>query len=108
MELQKISEMILKTSTRIDNATVTIYKLAKERSETEYEYRKALGQEIARLKAEGTPVSIIGDIARGNTAELKLKRDMADSMYTSARDSMKALQSELSGLQSIYKVQSEV
>ena len=108
MELAQVSKMILDISERIDSATRVIYKLAKERSETEYEYRKALGQEIARLKAEGTPVSIIGDIARGNTAELKLKRDMADSMYTSARDSMKALMSELSGLQSIHKMQSDI
>ena len=108
MELAQVSKMILDISERIDSATRVIYKLAKERSETEYEYRKALGQEIARLKAEGMQATLIPDVARGRTAELKLKRDMADSMYTSARDSMKALMSELSGLQSIHKMQSDI
>ena len=108
MEINAVSSNILIASQRIEKATRNIYKLAKDKANAEYEYRQALGEEIARLKADGTSVSIIGDMARGNVAELKLKRDMADVMYKSAIESLRAIQSELSALQSVGRWQSEV
>jgi hypothetical protein len=108
MELQQLNSMMIQTSNRINRATQEIYKMAKEKAQTEYEYRKALGQEIARLKAEGYQATLIPDVSRGNVAELKLKRDMAEVMFKSAIESMRALQAELSGLQSISRHQSEI
>lgn len=108
IELASLNQMMIQTSNRINKATQEIYKMAKEKAQTEYEYRKALGQEIARLKAEGYQATLIPDVSRGNVAELKLKRDMAEVMFKSAIESLKALQSELNGLQSIAKYQSDI
>lgn len=108
MELHQLTQMMMETSRRIDKATKEIFKMAKEKAHTEYEYRQALSQEIAKLRAENLPVTLIADMARGNVAELKLKRDLADAMFKSAIESLKALQSELSGLQTVCKYQDEI
>jgi len=108
MELIELNKLMMQSSERIRKATTEIYKMAREKANTEYEYRKALSVEITKLRAEGLPVSLVADMARGNVAELKLKRDLADGMYKSATESLRALQSELSGLQTVARYQSEV
>lgn len=108
MELQQLTSMMITTSQRINEATKTIYKMAKEKAETEHEYRIALSQEIIKLKAEGMQATLISDVSRGNVADLKLKRDLADGMYKSAIESLRALQSELTGLQTISRYQNEI
>lgn len=108
MEFYQISQMIMQTSQRIDKATREIYKMAKEKAHTEFEYRQALAEEITRLKAEGMPVSVLYDIAKGNVADKLLERDLAEGLYKSSIESMRALQAELSGLQSILRYQDEI
>lgn len=108
MELQKISELIFVASERIDKATREIYKLAKDKANAEHAYRKSLSMEIIKLRAEGVQATLIPDISRGNVADLKLQRDLADGMYKSAIESLRALQAELSGLQSILRIQSDI
>jgi hypothetical protein len=109
-ELQKITSMIMVASERIDKATKSIYKLAKNKSEAEREYRIALAKEMMILKDKGEKVTIIGDLCRGNEriAELKHQRDYAEDMFKAAIKSLEALQSELSGLQSILRYQSDI
>ncbi len=108
MELQNVIQMMIQASHRIEKATVEIHKMAREKAETEYEYRQALSVEIMKLKASGLQATLIPDVARGNVADLKLSRDLADGKYKSAVESLRALQSELNGLQTISRYQSEV
>ncbi|WP_017797600.1 hypothetical protein [Oceanobacillus kimchii] len=108
MELQNIIQMMIHASRRIEKATNEIHKMAREKAETEYEYRQALSIEIMKLKAKGVQATLIPDVARGNVAELKLARDLADGKYKSSVESLRALQSELNGLQTISRYQSEV
>ena len=58
---------------------VTGRKLA----EAEKNYRVALCKKILTERASGTPVTIISDVCRGDeeVAELKFKRDLAESDY---------------------------
>ena len=77
-------------------------------AEAERDYRRALQMEIVKLKDEGIKVTLIPDIARGETSELKYKRDLAKARYTSARDSLEAIKSQMSGLQTIVKYMEEV
>lgn len=51
-------------------------------------YRVALAKELYRLKAEGYPATISNDLARGDetVADLKEKRDIAKSLYDSAKE----------------------
>jgi hypothetical protein len=74
-----------------DNAIHQLAKLGREKAETEHDYRVALAKMELRERAENnTPVTIIGDICRGNPeiARLKVKRDCADSLYDACRESI--------------------
>lgn len=56
------------------------------KAEAERDYRVALAKEMLELRAEGIPVTIISDLCRGNEkiATLKMKRDIAETLYDSA------------------------
>ncbi|MBB6219012.1 hypothetical protein HNQ80_005190 [Anaerosolibacter carboniphilus] len=56
-----------------------------DKAETEKKYRIAVAKEILRLRDESIPVTIISDLVRGNEeiADLKMKRDIAETMYES-------------------------
>lgn len=108
VEISQVTQMMYETSQRIDKATRTIYDLAKEKAETERQYRMELSKQITSLRSEGVQATLIPDIARGNVAELKQKRDYARDMYRSAISSLEALKTEASVLQTISKYQTEV
>ncbi|EJP6471386.1 hypothetical protein NHI66_000635 [Clostridium botulinum] len=108
MELQKLTKAIWDTSRRIEDGVNTLAKKAKEYAEAEKEYRLALGKEILILREQGIQATLIPDIARGNTAELKFKRDLAEVTYKTCKEMLQGLQAELSGYQSILKIQQEI
>ena len=108
MELQQISKMIIETSHRINNATKVIQSMARERAESEYTYRIALSKEITRLKANGMAISILYDVAKGNVAAELLQRDLSEGRYKASIESMRALRSELSALQSLLRNMEEI
>jgi hypothetical protein len=91
----------------IDEAACKLANV-KESAEAERDYRAALAKEILKLKTEGMSVTLISDIARGNTSDLKFKRDLAEAQYTSGRDSLKAIMAQVNALQTIVKYVSEV
>lgn len=108
LDMQDIGQAIFETTKRIEKGTNELYKYAKAYAEAEKEYRLALAKEIMCLRDAGLPATLINDVARGNVAELKYKRDLSEVSYKTARDMLEALKSELSGLQSLYKNQGEV
>lgn len=103
-----IAQAIRRVSERLDNAPQLIFGHAKAFAEAERAYRMELAKEIIRLRAEGMQATLISDVARGNVAELKYKRDLAEGLYRSSLESAKALQAELSGLQSIFRRHDEM
>jgi hypothetical protein len=103
-----IEQEIYSSGKRLEEGSKEIFKLAREMAEAERDYRRALSVEIMRLKDEKMQVSLIGDLARGNTADLKFKRDLAEAKYNAARDSLKAISQQMSGLQTIYKFKTEI
>ena len=108
IELSEIIQEMKTVKTRMDNVIKEVYKQAKLKDKSEREYRIALAQEILKLKADGVQATLIPDIARGNTADLKFARDSAKSLYDSARDSMETLRTEASLLQTISRYQDEL
>lgn len=108
MELTTITKEIHDSGLRLANGSKELFPLAKRKAETEQAYRKALAMEIMKLRDDKLPATLIPDIARGNTADLKFERDLAEARWTSARDSLDAIKSQVMGLQSILKIQSEV
>lgn len=81
----------------------TQYKtLGLKKAKAEYDYRIVLQKETARLKLQGTKVTIISDLSRGNeeVARLRLERDIADVNYETCRNSLRYCEKELEILRS--------
>ncbi|MGM0807550.1 MAG: hypothetical protein ACQET8_22855 [Bacillota bacterium] len=108
MELTKITRELYTASNRLSQAGNEIYRMAKEKADAERAYRLALSQEITKLKMEGLSVTLIADTARGNVADLKYQRDLAEGQFKASIEALKALQVQVNSLQSIAKYQSEV
>lgn len=64
----------------------------RELAQSEFEYRIALQKLILELRANGTPVTIINDVARGDydVAKARLSRDIWQSSYDATRESINA------------------
>lgn len=108
MELQTLTEEIYRVSKRLERASKALYKLGEEKAETERIYRMRLAQEMLSLRAEGMPATLINDVARGNVSDLLFQRDAAEARFKAAIESLSALQSQLSALQSIVKHQEDI
>jgi hypothetical protein len=108
MELQDIAKTIIDICSRLTKSQTYLYKLAKQKSEAERCYRLELARELIKLRAEGTPVAIVSDIARGNVSELRFNRDLTDAQYRSAIEAIDSLKAQLNALQSLLKHQIEI
>lgn len=108
MELTSITKEIYDVQQRLQRAGGELYKLGRKSAEAERDYRIALRKEIIKLKADNMPATLIADLARGATADLKFDRDIAENQFKASRDAIGALQSAMNGLQSILKYQSDV
>lgn len=69
----------------LNKAIEELKKRGQVKAKAERDYRVELAKEILQLRAEGVPVTIINDLARGNEkiASLKMERDIAESLYES-------------------------
>ena len=108
MENIKIMQQLYEASKRLDEASKKIFDLARNRAETESQYRKELSKKIMELKFSGISSVLITDIARGDLYELLYKRDIAEGLYQSARESIRAIETQISALQTISKFSNEV
>lgn len=108
IDVISIGQEIYHTAKRIENGVNTLHQYASKYVKAERDYRFELAREIMKLKDKKIPMTIISDVARGNIAEHKFKRDLAEVEYKTSRDMLNALQSELSALQTLYKRQEEI
>jgi hypothetical protein len=108
MELISLTQEIYGVSQRLSTAAGEIYKLAKRRAETERTYRMELSKQIMTLRAEGIQAALISDLARGNAAQFKFDRDLAESQYRASIEALEALKAQLSALQTVAKYYQEV
>lgn len=67
----------------LDRAIKDIETKGKAKAKAERDYRVELAKKMLELRAGGTPVSIINDLARGDEkiADLKMQRDIAESLF---------------------------
>lgn len=108
LDTVEISQEIYKAAKRLQKSGDKLFTLAREYAEAEQKYRQALGIEIMKLRDGKVPVSIVGDVARANVANLKFERDLAEYKYKAGRDKSQALQAEISALQTLYKRQEDI
>lgn len=108
MELQSIVRELNATVERLRTAGKEVYRLGDEAAKSEQVYREALAKEYLILKSENMPVTIIGDVARGNISELKFARDIAANRFRTGFSAMDALKVEINALQSILRNQTDL
>lgn len=106
----EVTQALYKTSKRLDDGSYVITTKAKAYAQAEKIYRIELAKEIMRLKAQGIPVTLIKELAKGNehVADLKFNRDLAQETLRASHAMLDALQVEVSALQSILKVQGKI
>lgn len=108
MDAITITKELYESAKRLEKGSSEIFILAREQAEKERDYRRELAHEIMKLRSEGMSVTLINDLARGNTSDYKFERDLSEAKYTAARDSLKAIAVQVNALQSILRIQSEV
>ena len=67
------------------------------KAKAEADYRTALAEKILIERDEGTPVTIINDICRGDReiAKLKMERDIAETLYETCLEAIRATKLEM-------------
>lgn len=108
MELTQVTDDMYRISQRLEKAANELYKLGEAKASSEQVYRVKLAQEMLRLKSDGMAVGMISDVAKGNVGEYLFKRDYDEVRFKAALESVDAIKSQLSALQSILKYQTEV
>lgn len=76
----------------INKAIDTLAKNGQKKAEAEMTYRIELAKKMLAERERGTPVTIIGDICRGDAriASLKFDRDTREAIYDANRESIMA------------------
>lgn len=108
MELTQVTQEVYTASKRLEKAANELYKLGEAKASSEQVYRVKLAQEILKLKSESMAVSMISDVAKGNVGDYLFKRDYDEVRFKAALESVDAIKSQLSALQSILKYQVDV
>lgn len=74
----------------LDKALHLYGKRGRDYSQAEREYKVSLAEKILVERDKGTPVTIIGDICRGDRkiAKLRFERDVAEAVYKSAMEAI--------------------
>lgn len=99
----QIMKQMVKSGQALQQKNEELKELAIKKAEAEQAYRVALAKRILELKTDGMSVSLINDLSRGDktVAELKMQRDIAESMYDACREKIKDLRSEIDIMRSI-------
>lgn len=89
MSYELIDEVRTK-SAALDKAISQLVPKGRERAQTERDYRVALRKKILSERAQGTPVTIISDVCRGDPeiAGLRFEKDMAETMYDAVKEAI--------------------
>ena len=119
MELQSISEEIIRHTKTIEMANKVLKERAERKARALADYDKAVSKALVTLKNGGSltvegetitdpPASYAEKIARGYCYKEKLETDLADSLYKNATTAIKSTETIVSALQSLLKIQTEV
>ena len=119
MEPVEVSKLILEKVNQIEKTRTFSKKRGDRKSLALSNYDRALATTIVKLKngvefeidgekIVNPPATLIEKIAKGICYEEVLEKEVAEIEYKSLISNLNALQSELNGLQSINRYQSDV
>ena len=102
-DIVTVTNEIRQAAKDLRQANDDLLAAAKHKAESERDYRVKLAREIMTLREQGLQVSVINDVARGNCADAKYERDLAEVVYRSTLEAIESQRSQLSALQSALK-----
>jgi hypothetical protein len=103
MDIQQLEKELLEKNKWLFMKLTEQKALIEKAAQCEHDYRVALAQKMTILRIEGVPVTIMGDLSRGDNviAKLKLDRDISKGIADACRQSIGAIQAAMSGIQSL-------
>jgi hypothetical protein len=98
---------LLAKAEHITKLSIRYGELGKDFAESERAYRESLAIKMYKLRDEKIPVTIIGDLARGDheVALLRAKRDSAEAYYKAQWELIQAEKLELKILSDQIKME---
>lgn len=103
MELLQVCTWIYEGCGKLDIEVSKLPKLSEANATAQADYDKALGLEVARLKAAGESVSIIDRLAKGNCSDALLAKISAEGRLKACYANIESLKARINALQSINK-----
>ena len=106
MELLELEKELFKKDAWLLAKLTEQKGLIQKAAQAEEVYRVALATKMLLLKSEGCQATLIPDLARGDkgVAKLKLERDIAEGIADACKQSIYAIQTSMSGIQSMLAV----
>lgn len=97
MNPQQLLDRLDRCIAALGRGNTQLKTLGLEKAKTEKEYKIRQAQEILKLKAEKYPSTLIMELVKGNeeVADLRLKRDIAESSYYVGLEAMTNLRLEI-------------
>lgn len=89
--------------TRLLDSAVSAYRRrGTEYAQAEHDYKIAMAEKVLHLRADGNPVTIIPDLARGDreVARLRLDRDLKEVSYKAAGEAIQSYKLQMRILES--------
>lgn len=89
-EINDLVNAISQKVSLLDAAISQLGKRGRAYAQAEMEYKVALARKILEEREQGTPVTIISDVCRGNPdiARMRFERDCAEVVYKSAMEAI--------------------
>lgn len=85
-ELNELSKLLTHSGDQLK-------KYGRELAQAEHDYKVILRQEALKLRADGMAITLIDKVVYGidEVADARLKRDIAETMYKAAQESINTL-----------------
>lgn len=103
MTPQQIIERITQCNAALTRGVTSIKTLSLKKAQAERDYKVKKRQKILELRLNKYPATLINDLVVGDeeVAELRLKRDIANSDYFTALEAMQNIRLELESYRSM-------
>ena len=103
MDIAEKLELLEKSKKTLDSLTMELRKRGYAKAMAERDYRKSLARKEIELRGRGNnyPANLVYDIARGQEAELRYKRDIAEIEYEVCKDRLRNERAQIEALRSM-------
>lgn len=84
-------------SAKLDEAVRLMARYGREYAQAEHDYKVQLSQTALTMRANDMPVTLISQVIYGKpeVAEKRLKRDIAEAMYSSSKENINKLKLQI-------------